>query len=231
MTDPVVDLVARYVASWNERDAKVRNGLLAELWAPEAAPNAEYAACPARDGFVLRPTSDITGRRNTVRFTWDLVPATGGAPVSRGFDFVVLDDDGRVANAHRFAQPPPPSGRLNELADRYLALWHEPTDVLRERGIAGLWAPEGVLDWYRGQSRGYAAIGAVLAGKYAHVVNRGFVFERTGDAAGGRGVLKLDWELVPAGGGAPVAVGLDFLELDESGRIRIGYEFCDPPVA
>jgi hypothetical protein len=230
MSDRTIDLVRRYVAGWNEPDQERRRGALSRLWDPATV--GDRAPWPSRDGFVFRPTAEIVGQRNTLRFAWDLVPGDGGTPVARGFDFVVLDGAARITAAHRFARQAPHSARLNALADRFVALWHEPLPRSRERGVAAGWTPDGILEWYGGQSSGHRAITAFLTAKYEHVVNRGFVFRRIGNAAADRGVVQLDWELVPTGGGAPVGVGVDLLFLveDGSGRIRTCYEFCTPPV-
>jgi hypothetical protein len=228
LTDIFADLVHRYLAVWNEPNDELRRGALASLWAHSTVPNGEHATWPAGAGFRLRTTSDVIARRNTVRFTWELAPIDGGEATAQGLDFMILDETGRITEAHRFDAE---SVQCNHVADRYLALWHEPDAAARRRGIERMWAPDGVLDWHRGRSSGHAAIAAVFTDKYEQIVNRGFVYERTSNVATDRDAVKVDWQLVPTGGGAPVAVGLDVVALDSLGRIRTAYEFCDPPTA
>lgn len=228
------DLVDSYLAIWNEQDTlRKRRGVVA-LWAPDGTLDgmspAVYPHWSIPDGHVLRLAKDIVARRDTLRFYWEVVPDDGGSPIAHGMDFIVLDEQGGIRSAHRFGEPPVRSALLNELADRYIELWHEPVPARRHTGVQSIWAADAVLDGEAGPAYGRAAIEAAMTRKYEHVVSRGFVFERTGHAAGRVDVAKLTWELVPSDGGAPISVGLDFLELDPTGQIRRCYQFCDPPV-
>lgn len=113
------DLVNRYVAMWNEPDAEHRRRAIASLWADDAAhftPSLEargFQALEARvagayekwvkdGGFVFRSSGNAEGHHGVVRFNWEMVPSTGGPAAAAGFDFLVLDDRGRIRLDYQF---------------------------------------------------------------------------------------------------------------------------------
>jgi hypothetical protein len=57
--------------------------------------------------------------------------------------------------------------------------------------------------------------------------DRGLVRRLAGHAAQ-HDALRFGWQLVPVGGGAAVATGLEFLQRDDDGLIRTAYSFIDP---
>ena len=120
----VTELVDRYVAVWNEPDAEKRRQGIAALWAEGGAhftPSVEargYKALEARvagayqkwvkeGGFVFRSAKNVETHHGGVRFNWEMVPAAGGAVAAVGFDFLVLDGDGRIRLDYQFLDQPP----------------------------------------------------------------------------------------------------------------------------
>ena len=120
MMDPN-ELAARYVALWNEPDPERRRREVAALWAgnggiftatTEALGHEALAARVAGShdswvhdrGMVFRSLENARGHHNVVRFNWDMAPAAGGDPVSTGFDFLVLDNHGRIVNDYQFIE-------------------------------------------------------------------------------------------------------------------------------
>ena len=96
-------LVDRYIAMWNETDAKRRRALIAEVWTESALyrdPKLEgdgragidamvaqvHAAYP---GYRFRRTSEVDGHHDQIRFTWELAPE-GGPLFVAGVDFAVV---------------------------------------------------------------------------------------------------------------------------------------------
>lgn len=132
-----------------------------------------------------------------------------------------------------------------ELSGRYVALWNEPDAEARRTTVRELWAAEGaqILQPPREmlekahrvgftnpvlEARGHQELEARVTRAYEEFVAPGqFRFRLSGDAARLREVLKFRWEMVPTGGGDPVAVGLEFLILDPHGRIRADYQFIE----
>jgi hypothetical protein len=115
---------------------------------------------------------------------------------------------------------------LNELADRYVALWNEPDVEIRRKAITELFTEDGAhvdqfVDVY-----GHDAIAAVVTEAHEQfVTDGGFVFRSQRNADGFRNVVRFNWEMLPAGSDQVTAVGFDFVTLDEDGRIREDYQF------
>jgi hypothetical protein len=238
------ELVDRYVAVWNEPDADARRSAVAALWAEGGAHYTLSISAPGRDAiedriakayaqfvgtgdYLFTSGKNAVGQHNTAKFNWEMVPAGGGDSVAVGFDFFVLDGDGRILLDYQYNEPPAPSAELNALAERYVALWNEPDAGARGRAIAALWAPDGVHVTAAGESSGYAAIEATVARAHDNFVGEGFTFRSVQDADGHHGTVRFHWEMVPAGGGDVAAVGFDFLILDGSGRIRADHQFIE----
>lgn len=117
-------LVGRYVALWNEPDTDLRRKEIAALWSEDGAHFTRslavhgYTALETRvadaherfvrvGGFVFRPLHDADAHHNAVRFHWEMVPAAGGDAAAVGFDFLVLDDDGRIRSDYQFLESLP----------------------------------------------------------------------------------------------------------------------------
>jgi hypothetical protein len=113
-----------------------------------------------------------------------------------------------------------------QLADRYAAVWNETDATVRRKAIAELWAPDGAHCVTTREARGYDALAARIVGSYEkNVRDGGNRFRAVKNAQALRNVVTFNWEMVPACGGAVAAVGLEFLVLDERGRIVTDYQF------
>jgi SnoaL-like protein len=113
-----------------------------------------------------------------------------------------------------------------ELADRYVAVWNETDPTARRKAIGELWAPDGVHYVATREARGYQALEARVVGSHEkNVRDGGYRFRAAKNAQALRNVVTFNWEMVPARGGAVAAVGLEFLVLDERGRIVTDYQF------
>ncbi|MGP4016838.1 nuclear transport factor 2 family protein [Saccharopolyspora sp. 5N708] len=114
------ELLDRYIAAWNERDAIKRRAAVDELWTAEGTytdPLADVEGREAIDSviaavqgqfpdFVFRAGEVFDAHHNIARFTWELGPADAEAVVV-GFDVAVLDDNGRIRNVHGFLDKVP----------------------------------------------------------------------------------------------------------------------------
>lgn len=122
------------------------------------------------------------------------------------------------------------SGTLDNLVDRYVAVWNEPDTERRHAEIAALWGEDGGYLTQSIAARGHDAIVTHIADVYEEFVRMGgFVFRATHDADGYHDVVRVRWEMVPAVGGASAGGGFDILVLDGDGRIRCDYQFLDSP--
>jgi hypothetical protein len=109
------DIAQRYIAAWNETDPAARRDRVAALWTAEGTyvdPMADVRGPEQIDaliagvqdqfpGLLFRLAGDVDGHHRQARFTWELGPADGPAPVA-GFDVVTLDDEDRVTSVLGF---------------------------------------------------------------------------------------------------------------------------------
>lgn len=114
-TTPYTELAQRYIAAWNESDAKARRAAVDVLFSDDATyvdpvasaegPEALTALIGAVQeqfgGFTFRLAGTVDGHHNQLRFGWELGPAAGPAPVV-GFDVAVIDEAGRIRSVLGF---------------------------------------------------------------------------------------------------------------------------------
>ncbi|WP_067821148.1 nuclear transport factor 2 family protein [Actinomadura kijaniata] len=107
--------VERYLELWNETDAAARRAGIDEVWAEDARYVDPLAVAEGRDavdatigavqerfpGWVFRLVGEVDAHHGQARFTWELGPEDGEAPVV-GFDVAVFDGDGRISRVHGF---------------------------------------------------------------------------------------------------------------------------------
>jgi len=110
------NLVARYLESWNETDPAARRKAIDELWAPDGVYNDPMATAAGRDqidatiaavqgqfaGLAFTLASPVDAHDGVARFTWNL-----GDELVVGFDVLVLDADGQIANVYGFLDKVP----------------------------------------------------------------------------------------------------------------------------
>ena len=108
------------------------------------------------------------------------------------------------------------------LADRYVAAWNEPDAARRSSAIAALWAPEAV--GHKGP-RGYAALTKLTPAKPGEKSEG--VRYRAAPTARLRGdVVTFRWEMLLADSETVLAGGLEFLIVDDDGRILADHPFA-----
>jgi hypothetical protein len=110
------------------------------------------------------------------------------------------------------------------LADRYVAAWNEPDAAKRSSAIAALWAPEAM--GHKGP-RGYAALTTVSPAKPGKSAGHERVCYRAAPTARLRGdVVTFRWEMLVADTETVLASGLEFLIVDDDGRILVDHPFA-----
>jgi hypothetical protein len=131
-----------------------------------------------------------------------------------------------------------------ELADRHVAVWKEPDATRRRNAIRELWTEDGAHILQPPQeirqpaaalgmtptleARGHHALEVRVTRAYQEFIAPGeFSFGARDNAARLHDVVKFNWEMVPTGGGAVAAVGLEVLVLDDDGRIRVDHQFIE----
>jgi hypothetical protein len=131
-----------------------------------------------------------------------------------------------------------------ELADRYVAVWNEPSSEVRREAIGALWAEDGLhilqppeeVAKAAGalsitavfQARGHDELCARVSRAYEEFVASGRLFFRLrGEVARVHDAVRLSWEAVSTSDGTVSGWGTDFLVLDADGRIRADYQFIE----
>lgn len=116
-----LDLVCRYLGTWNEDDVDARRTAIATVWAEEGRYVDPLAAAAGHEeisaligtvrqqvpGHVFRLLDGVDAHHNLARFCWELVPVDGGRAIAEGFDVAVIDDDGRLENVLGFLDKAP----------------------------------------------------------------------------------------------------------------------------
>lgn len=114
------ELIARYIATWNETDAAARRAAIGEIWTEDgvytdpmgvaegqAAIDATIAAVQQQfPGFTFRLAGPVDAHHDIARFTWELGPEQGEALVV-GFDVAVITAGGRISGIHGFLDKVP----------------------------------------------------------------------------------------------------------------------------
>jgi hypothetical protein len=114
------ELVKRYLATWNERDAEARRAGITEIWEADGSYVDPLGVAEGREAidatiagaqqmfpdFGFRLAGAVDAHHNLARFTWELGPE-GGEAVVVGFDVAVLSEDGRLRQVHGFLDKVP----------------------------------------------------------------------------------------------------------------------------
>ena len=113
--------VEKYLGIWNEPNAERRRSLVRELWTEDARHLARTLEAIGHDGIesrvatahekwvkekgcLFRLRDGVDGHHGTVKLRWEMVAAAGGPPISIGFDFLVLAEDGRIRTGYQFIE-------------------------------------------------------------------------------------------------------------------------------
>ena len=115
-------LVESYLDTWNETDPVARRSAVASVWAEDAQYVDPLASVSGHDqiseliggvhqqapGHVFRLLDDrVDTHHNVARFSWELVPASGGESLAIGFDVAVTGEDGRIRTVFGFLDKVP----------------------------------------------------------------------------------------------------------------------------
>lgn len=112
------------------------------------------------------------------------------------------------------------------LADRYVAVWNETDAARRRAAIAALWVPDGQHFVAEREVRGYEELETRIRGSHEkNVRDDGNRFRAMPGARRLRNVVTFHWEMLPANADKVLVRGLQFLIVDEQGRILIDYQF------
>jgi len=110
------------------------------------------------------------------------------------------------------------------LADLYVEAWNEPDAAKRSSAIAALWAPNAPShNW----GRGYAPLARLtLVAPAKDAAREGIRFRAAPSARQRRDVVTFRWEMLLAESETVLASGLEFLIVDDDGRILLDHPFA-----
>ncbi len=115
-------LVENYLDTWNETDPDARRSAVATVWTQDARYIDPLTSVSGHDqiseliggvqqqapGHVFRLLDDrVDAHHNVVRFSWELVPTSGGESLAVGFDVAVTEENGRIRSVFGFLDKAP----------------------------------------------------------------------------------------------------------------------------
>ena len=234
----VSELVANYVAAWNEPDPDMRRGRIRSVWAPDGTTCHRlldahgYDAIEARivgswdkwlrEGNRVFRAKSAVWHHQAVKLDFIMMKVPGGEVEANGLSFLLLNADNRIKHDYQFN---PSASDCNDLVDRYIAMWNQPDSTLRRTQIAQLWSHKGVLIRETSVSVGHAAIEAAAARMFDAHVSKGRAASSANNTHAHHGLVKFRWKLVGSDNGVASAAWSDLLVLDEGGRICFDYQF------
>ena len=113
------------------------------------------------------------------------------------------------------------------IADRYVAAWSEPDPTKRSSAIAALWAPDALRHGEAREPRGYGALGRLAHGLPEKSAGREAIrFRAAPSARQRRDVVTFRWEMLLTDSETVLASGLEFLIVDDDGRILADHPFA-----
>ncbi|MEV4616643.1 hypothetical protein AB0K43_29200 [Kitasatospora sp. NPDC049258] len=228
-TDTLLD---RYVAVWNEPDATTRRAAVAQLWTADgvhytqtrvfrgtdalhARVTEAYEQFVGGSGLLFRHRDNLVAHHDAAVFNWEMTPGASRDVLAVGFDFVLLDEAGRLRVDYQFNEPPAPVAELDELAGRLLALGGEADEDLRRKQAAALYSQDARLVDPSAERDVLTALAATPQGEVRRL---------HGHASTQHNAVRYTWELTPADGG-PAVTGVDFLIRGEDGLFTAHYRF------
>jgi hypothetical protein len=118
---------------------------------------------------------------------------------------------------------------MDSFIARYIAMWHEADRARRHALVASLWAEDAENITRTFTVRGISEILARVDRAHDEwVAKRDFVFRPAGHTDGHNNLIRFHWEMLPRGGGALEARGLDIFVLGGDGLIQSLYQLADP---
>jgi hypothetical protein len=113
------------------------------------------------------------------------------------------------------------------LADRYVAAWNEPDATKRLNAVGALWRPDSLRRCGAHGAHGLGALGRLILGSTERNGGQDSIWFRAAPTARRRGdVVTFRWEMLLADSGAVLASGLEFLIVDDEGRILVDHPFA-----
>jgi SnoaL-like domain len=113
-----------------------------------------------------------------------------------------------------------------QLADRYVAAWNETDPGARRKAIESLWTEQGEHYVDTRRAVGFAALEDRISRSHEkNVAGLGNRFRAVQDARRLQNAVTFHWQMLPGDGDTVLATGLEFLIVNDGGRIEVDYQF------
>jgi SnoaL-like domain len=111
------------------------------------------------------------------------------------------------------------------LVDHYIAAWNQRDAEARRAAVAVVWADEGRYVDPLADVSGHGAIADLIGAVQAQAPDH--VFQLLDGPDSHHNFVRFGWELVPASGGEPLAIGRDVGRTKDDGRFSAVVGFLD----
>jgi hypothetical protein len=114
---------------------------------------------------------------------------------------------------------------IKQILDHYTAVWNESDSAKRRALIADIYAEDAYYANPAHDNRGLAGIEEAVTANYNEFVSKGFAFSAEADAETHHNAVRVPWKMFAPDGSTVAAVGVQFLVLNEAGKILIDNQF------
>jgi hypothetical protein len=117
---------------------------------------------------------------------------------------------------------------IEDLVQRFVAVWNERDPARRSEMVRSLWRPDGRHLMGVQDVRGHAALEErVAASHHRSVVEKGYMFRPATAIQSLPGVIKFRWDMARADSAEVISAGVGFLFIDDSRRVVCDYLFTE----
>lgn len=237
----LADLIDNYVAVWNESDLSRRRTRIESVWAKdgitcyggslargyeeiEKRVRGSWERWLSEGKYTFKPAK-FARHHDIVRFEFVMVSVPDDKVVDRGLCLLVFDGNGRIHSDMQFS---PTVDRAAEFTHRYLAVLNEEDENVQRNRLIELWAPDATYVGQQSVKYGHTDILAGVRERQRVNAKAGLAFASGNASQAHHNFVTFRWRIENRHSGALAGSGSELVILDESGRIRIDYQFEEP---
>jgi hypothetical protein len=237
----LANLIDNYVAVWNEPDASLRRRRIESVWAKDGITCYEGSLARGHEEIEKRVTGSWErwlkdGKRtfkpakfarhhDIVRFEFVMVLVPDDKVEDRGLCLLIFDGNGRIHSDMQFG---PTVDRAAEFTNRYLAVLNEEDENVQRNRLIELWAPDATYVGQQSVKYGHTDLLAGVRERQRTNAKAGLAFAAGNASHAHHNFVTFRWRIENRHTGALAGSGSELVILDESGRIRIDYQFEEP---
>jgi hypothetical protein len=237
--DRVNRIMRDYGAVWNEPDPTERRRRIRSVWTEDGVTchklllrgyqEIEQRVTSSwerwlRDGKYAFKPSKTTYHHDVVRNDFSLVSIPDGKVEARGLSFLILDGNDRI---HSDLQFDPTVNGASEFTDRYLAVFNEGDADIQRKRLIELWAPDATYVGEQSVKYGHTDILTSIRELHHADASSELVMAAGKASDAHHNFVTFRWQIENRRSGAVAGAGSELVILDESGRIRIDYQFIE----